>query len=164
MTANYSSAARTREYQPTILETKSLLARLAVQIAFARSELRGVGPGFRSNTGGGWGQTGCCGDGTGEGRGGPGGSGGSDFAVRVFEVDQRARLLSKPEPQYTEEARRNQVTGSVMLRAVFASTGEVVQIRALSALPFGLTERPSRLRARSSLCRRGRTGGPYRST
>jgi len=98
----------------------------------------GVGPGFRSNTGGGWGQNGCCGDGTGGGRPGSGGGG---FAVRVFEVDQRARLLSKPEPQYTEEARRNQISGTVLLRAVFASSGEVGQIRALNQLPFGLTEK-----------------------
>ena len=57
------------------------------------------------------------------------------------EVDQRARLWSKPEPQFTEEARRNQITGTVLLRAVFTSSGEVVQIRALQALPFGLTEK-----------------------
>ena len=57
------------------------------------------------------------------------------------EVEQRARLISKPEPQYTEEARRNQVTGTVMLRVVFSSSGQVEQIRAVSPLPFGLTER-----------------------
>ena len=50
-------------------------------------------------------------------------------------------MLLKPEPQYTEEARRNQVTGTVMLRVVFASSGDVVQIRAVRSLPFGLTER-----------------------
>src|ERR1044071_8288712 len=46
MTANYSSAARMREYQPTILNTQRLLTRLAVQIAFARSELRRDPRGF----------------------------------------------------------------------------------------------------------------------
>ena len=35
----------------------------------------------------------------------------------------------------------NQVSGTVVLRAVFSSSGEVVQIRALRTLPFGLTER-----------------------
>ena len=63
---------------------------------------------------------------------------------RIFrgnEVEQRARLLLKPEPQYTEEARRNQITGTVMLRVVFSSTGQVEQIRAVQTLPFGLTER-----------------------
>jgi TonB family protein len=93
----------------------------------------GVGQGRDGNMGGGPKQLGCCGP-----------SGGGDPENRTFtgsEVDQRARLLSKPEPQYTEEARRNQVSGTVMLRAVFSSSGEVVQIRALNTLPFGLTER-----------------------
>ena len=97
----------------------------------------GVGRGRSGNTGGGYGQNGCCGDGTGTG------SGASGFgeSYSVFAVDQRARLLFKPEPQYTEEARRNQITGTVLLRAVFASSGEVVQVRAVNSLPFGLTER-----------------------
>ena len=95
----------------------------------------GVGPGFGEGTGGGWGQTGCCGDGGGLGRGRAG------IISSQSQVDQRARLLSKPEPQYTEEARRNQISGTVLLRAVFASSGEVVQIRALNTLPFGLTEK-----------------------
>lgn len=92
----------------------------------------GVGPGTDGNMGGGSNQLGCC------------GPGGGDPDKRTFtgsEVDQRARLLSKPEPQYTEEARRNQISGTVMLRAVFSSSGEVVQIRALNTLPFGLTEK-----------------------
>ena len=92
----------------------------------------GAGPGIGGNMGGGFNQSGCC------------GSDGGDPDKRTFtgsEVDQRARLLSKPEPQYTEDARRNQISGTVMLRAVFSSSGEVVQIRALNTLPFGLTER-----------------------
>ncbi|HLM25117.1 MAG TPA: energy transducer TonB [Pyrinomonadaceae bacterium] len=95
----------------------------------------GFGPGYNGNTGGGNKQIGCC---------GPGGSRGDGDPGRPFsgnEVEQRARLLFKPEPQYTEEARRNQITGTVVLRVVFASSGEVVQIRAARTLPFGLTER-----------------------
>ncbi len=93
----------------------------------------GVGPGTHGCIGGGFKQTGCCGSG--------GGPDGSDRPFSGAEVEQRARLLAKPEPQYTEEARRNQVTGTVTLRVVFSSSGEVVQIRALRPLPFGLTER-----------------------
>jgi protein TonB len=92
----------------------------------------GVGPGEGGGTGCGSKQNGCCGPGPGNGR---------DRTFTGSEVDQRARLLSKPEPQYTEEARKNQLSGTVMLRAVFSSSGEVVQIRALNSLPFGLTER-----------------------
>jgi TonB family protein len=92
----------------------------------------GVGPGNNGNIGGGNRQVGCCGSGGSEGSGGP---------VRASEVEQRARLLFKPEPQYTEEARINQITGTVVLRVVFSSSGEVDQIRAVRTLPFGLTER-----------------------
>jgi TonB family protein len=101
----------------------------------------GKGPGFgrgeNGNTGNGENSPGCCGPG-----------GGRDYnqndyerVLRSREVEQRARLISKPEPHYTEEARRNQVTGTVKLQVVFSSLGEVTQIRAVSSLPFGLTER-----------------------
>ncbi len=66
---------------------------------------------------------------------------GSEPIYRTSMVAQRARVLSKPEPQYTEEARRNQISGTVVLRAVFSKTGEVINIRAVSPLPYGLTER-----------------------
>src|SRR6185436_4320680 len=98
----------------------------------------GYGPGEDGNMGGQKKDVGCCGPGGGQDFGPPGGLRGS---YRADEVDQKARLISKPEPQYTEEARKNQLSGRVVLRAVFSSSGEVVQIRALHALPFGLTER-----------------------
>ena len=43
--------------------------------------------------------------------GGPDGDPNRTF--RGDEVEQRARLLTKPEPQYTEEARKNQISGTV---------------------------------------------------
>jgi len=85
--------------------------------------------------GGGSRQPGCC---------GPAGGSDNDNNGQPFagsQVEQRARVLFKPEPTYTEEARRNQITGTVMLRVVFASNGDVVQIRAVHSLPYGLTER-----------------------
>ena len=98
----------------------------------------GSGPGYAfgkdGNMGGGSKAVGCCGVSGGNGSR-------ADGPYQVAQVEQKARLLSKPEPQYTEEARRNQVSGTVVLRAVFSSSGEVVQIRALRTLPFGLTER-----------------------
>lgn len=95
----------------------------------------GLGPGRGGNIGGGDYH---------EGGGGPGGGGGGTDYNKVFsgkEVSSKARVLSKPEPQYTEEARKNQVTGTVVLRAVFTSGGQVSNIRAVSGLPYGLTER-----------------------
>jgi TonB family protein len=94
----------------------------------------GIGPGRGGNIGGGD---------RNDGGGGPGGPGGGDYN-RIFsgkEVNSKARVLSKPEPQYTEEARKNQITGTVVLRAVFTSGGQVTSIRAVSGLPYGLTER-----------------------
>ena len=98
----------------------------------------GFGPGTDGNVGGGPRQQGCC---------GPGASSGDNpdgFENRIWtgpEVEQRPRILAKPEPQYTEEARRNQMMGTVVLRVVFSSSGEVTLIRAIRTLPFGLTER-----------------------
>lgn len=56
------------------------------------------------------------------------------------EVTTKARVLYKPEPVYTEDARKNQITGTVVLRCIFAANGKVILIRAISGLPDGLTE------------------------
>jgi len=55
------------------------------------------------------------------------------------EVQQKARVLSKPEPSYTEPARLAGVTGTVVLRAVFAADGEVKRVFVMRALGYGLT-------------------------
>lgn len=67
----------------------------------------------------------------------------SDQAEKIFagkDVDQRAQILSRPKPLYTEEARKNLVSGTVVLKAVLAANGQVTQIRAIQGLPNGLTE------------------------
>ncbi len=98
----------------------------------------GVGPGDDGNIGG--------------GKRGPGGGGiggaprgnnpyGPDHVFTNPQVEQRARVLSKPEPQYSEEARKNQITGTVVLRVVFSMSGEVTDIRTIKPLPMGLTEK-----------------------
>ncbi|HKG45752.1 MAG TPA: TonB family protein [Pyrinomonadaceae bacterium] len=94
----------------------------------------GLGPGRGGNIGGGDFNA---------GGGGPGGGGGGDYS-KIFtgkDVTTKARLISKPEPQYTEDARKNQITGTVVLKVVFASNGSVQNIRTVSGLPHGLTER-----------------------
>jgi tetratricopeptide (TPR) repeat protein len=61
---------------------------------------------------------------------------------RIFsgkEVTTKARVLSKPEPTYTVEARKNQVTGTVVLRAIFAADGKVRSIFPVRTLPDGRT-------------------------
>ncbi len=104
---------------------------------------QGDGPGFGRGRKGNMG-----GDSNTPGGGGIGGSTGDnpnpDDPDRVYpssQVTERARVISKPEPQYTEEARRSQITGTVILRVVFSRSGEVTNIRALQPLGGGLTEK-----------------------
>src|SRR6266478_5309561 len=56
------------------------------------------------------------------------------------EVDKRPVVKRKPEPEYTDEARLHRIEGSVVLRCVFAATGEVKNVHVVSGLPYGLTE------------------------
>lgn len=70
-------------------------------------------------------------------------SDGEDYN-RIFsgrEVTQKARVLEKPEPTYTESARKFGVTGTVVLRCVFAKNGEVTNLHVVRKLPHGLTQR-----------------------
>ncbi|MGI9105344.1 MAG: energy transducer TonB [Pyrinomonadaceae bacterium] len=95
----------------------------------------GVGPGRGGNTGGGDRR---------DGGGGPGGGGGGTDYAKTFaarEVTRKATINSKPEPQYTEDARKNQITGTVRLRLVLGSSGSISGITPLSRLPDGLTEK-----------------------
>src|SRR3569832_865904 len=57
------------------------------------------------------------------------------------ETDQKVRLLTKPEPSYTQEARANKIAGTVILKVVFTSRGTVENIHVIRELPNGLTER-----------------------
>jgi hypothetical protein len=96
----------------------------------------GIGPGRGGNTGGG--DRNIAGGGPATGAGNP-----TDYN-RTFagrDVTEKARVLSKPEPQYTESARKYSVQGTVILRAIFSSSGEVRSIRAVKTLPHGLTLR-----------------------
>jgi TonB family protein len=117
----------------------------------------GKGGGIGEGTGGGVGS----GDGTGygpgrgynmgggdahEGGGGPGGGGGGsgiDYTrpFRPDAVSVRALITFKPEPGFTEEARKNNVTGTVRLRAVLSASGEVTNVSVVKGLTDGLTEK-----------------------
>lgn len=61
-------------------------------------------------------------------------------ALTGRQVTRKALVVLKPEPSYTEEARREEITGTVVIRAVFSSSGNVTNIRVVSGLPFGLNE------------------------
>jgi TonB family protein len=99
----------------------------------------GYGPGRGGNMGGG-----DRNDGGGGAGGGGGGRGEQTDYSKNFkpqEVNVRAVITSKPEPGFTEEARRENVTGLVRLRAVLSASGEVTNISVVKGLPGGLTEK-----------------------
>ncbi|HEX8498953.1 MAG TPA: TonB family protein [Pyrinomonadaceae bacterium] len=60
---------------------------------------------------------------------------------RQIEVAKKAVLTFKPEPGFTEEARRFGVTGVVRLRAILHTSGELRNIVIIKGLPHGLTEK-----------------------
>jgi len=67
----------------------------------------------------------------------------ADSVAQVFtskETTTKAKILSKPEPQYTEAARKYGVTGMVVLRGIFSTDGRLTSIRVLKRLPHGLTQ------------------------
>jgi Tfp pilus assembly protein PilF len=69
----------------------------------------------------------------------------SSFHQPNFEAGRSTRggtkavVLNKPAAGYTEDARRNQVTGTVVLKAIFAADGTVTHILVVKGLPDGLT-------------------------
>ena len=63
-----------------------------------------------------------------------------DYVYGGNELTTKARVLSKPEPSYTQAARDNGVTGTVIFRCVFAADGTVRHLLIVKDLPHGLTE------------------------
>lgn len=61
------------------------------------------------------------------------------FVYKPDEVTTKARILSKPSPEYTEKARNVGIVGTVILQMVLSSTGEVTDVRVIQRLRGGLT-------------------------
>lgn len=61
--------------------------------------------------------------------------------LRGRETDRKALPVMKPAPAYTDEARKKQITGTVVLKVIFSSNGSVRNIVTVSGLPGGLTEK-----------------------
>jgi TonB family protein len=59
---------------------------------------------------------------------------------KPLQVDSRPGILYKPQPVYTDEARKNQIQGIVTLRIVVDETGVAKNIRVIRGLPDGLSE------------------------
>jgi outer membrane biosynthesis protein TonB len=59
--------------------------------------------------------------------------------ILAMSNNGKLKIIRKPEPQYTAEARSHQIQGTVMLRALFHSSGEVRNVCWVTKLPYGLT-------------------------
>jgi TonB family protein len=57
------------------------------------------------------------------------------------EVTRKALIVMRREPQYTEEARQNHISGTVELKAVLSSSGKITDVEVLKGLSHGLTEK-----------------------
>ena len=57
------------------------------------------------------------------------------------EVDKSFELVMNSHPEYTEIARQNKVTGTVILKCTLASDGVIRNIQPIEGLPYGLTEK-----------------------
>ena len=55
------------------------------------------------------------------------------------EVSNKAAIVGRPEPAYTDEARRKRVAGTVVLRGMFGADGQVSNLRVVRGLESGLT-------------------------
>lgn len=56
-------------------------------------------------------------------------------------LTRNPRILSKPQPLYTIDARQARIKGSVILSVLFGAAGEVSDIQVIHGLSHGLTER-----------------------
>jgi TonB family protein len=86
--------------------------------------------------------------GPGSGPGNHGGEGGDDYNGPgrragldvVNAVDTKPIALNLPRPNYTEEARKNKIQGTVRARVLVSSTGMVKQVTIVRGLSDGLNE------------------------
>jgi len=60
--------------------------------------------------------------------------------ISPISASLRPEILYKEKAKYTEEARRNKVSGIVVLNLVFQANGKITNIRVVRGLPDGLTE------------------------
>ena len=68
------------------------------------------------------------------------GAGGINGPLRVGGDVRAPIVISRKEPQYTDDARRDRVSGIVIVEVIIGKDGLVKEARALKPLPDGLTE------------------------
>ena len=65
---------------------------------------------------------------------------GAGVILAAKDVTLKAVLVFRPEPPYTEEARKNQVRGTVRVRFVVSASGGVTNVTVVRGLKYGLNE------------------------
>jgi protein TonB len=134
--------------EPTIMAQPELLPQMDKNLplgdpnstSLIPSAGPGSGDGIGTGKGGGVGPGSGIGYGPGEGwntGGGQPGIGGGDGS----RARSRPQILTRPRPDWTEEARRNRIQGEVVLSATFGADGTVREIRVIRGLGYGLDEK-----------------------
>jgi periplasmic protein TonB len=134
--------------EPTIMAQPELLPQTNKNLPFGDptsismipSAGPGSGGGIGTGKGGGVGSGRGIGYGPGEGwntgGGGPAVGGGDGRTARI-----QPQILTRPRPDWTEEARRNRIQGEVFLSATFGADGQIREIRVIRGLGYGLDEK-----------------------
>ncbi len=73
-------------------------------------------------------------------------------------------ITSRPKPEYTDEARKNGVNGTVVLNVEFLDTGKIGAIEVVKGLLFGLTEAAKKAAQNITFTPAQRMGVPYTVT
>jgi protein TonB len=117
-------------------------ARAAMADSAGPSSMTTAGVSGGSGTGGGAGTGHGTGVGSGNGSGvGTGESVDYNGVFSVGSVTVRPQILGRPTPGYTDEARRNQIEGSVKVSVLLKADGAVSDIRVARGLGYGLDEK-----------------------
>ena len=66
--------------------------------------------------------------------------GGTNPDGTAKSVDSKPALLNRPQPLYTEEARKNKIQGTVRVRVLVGADGRVKRASIVTGLPDGLNE------------------------
>lgn len=117
---------------------------------FGRGQGSGFGGGQGGGNGTGKGNGNGSGSGNGDGNGNGNGRGDGDNGPPppapvkrepVAVVSEKLKIINKPSPGYTDDARKNNISGTVRLRVTFSASGQVTGVSVISGLPNGLTEK-----------------------
>ncbi len=111
---------------------------------------QGSGEGTGQGSGRGTGQGSGLGSGSGNGNGNGNGNGtgnGNDGRdapppppKAPVGVTEKIKFILKPRAGYTDQARTNQIQGTVRVRVTFLPSGQIGSVAPVSGLPYGLTE------------------------